>query len=73
MREPWYDATVALGSTLFRLLDLRLDVEGVERYATATEASGTFTVRIDDGSAPAIDPTTSRSSPPASGPAPERC
>jgi 1-acyl-sn-glycerol-3-phosphate acyltransferase len=30
VREPWYDATVALGSVLFRALDLRLDVEGVE-------------------------------------------
>lgn len=29
-REPWYDLTVVLGSTLFRAIDLRLETEGVD-------------------------------------------
>ncbi len=34
MREPWYDATVGLGATLFRAIDLRLAVEGEEHLPT---------------------------------------
>ncbi|GAA1478081.1 lysophospholipid acyltransferase family protein [Nocardioides aestuarii] len=37
-REPWYDLTVLLGSALFRAIDLRLDVEGVEHVPTAGPA-----------------------------------
>lgn len=31
MAERWYDATVALGALLFRALDLRLELEGLEQ------------------------------------------
>ncbi len=34
MTDRWYDATVGLGSLLFRLIDLRLEVEGLERLPT---------------------------------------
>lgn len=33
-REPWYDLTVLLGSTLFRAIDLRIATEGVEHLPT---------------------------------------
>lgn len=38
MRDPWYAATVALGSALFRAIDLRLEVEGVEHLPASGPA-----------------------------------
>lgn len=38
MREPWYDVTVGLGSALFRVIDLRLEVEGVEHLPASGPA-----------------------------------